>query len=113
MFYVAWLSSGNRDVRHPVILFLIALAFVLASRPVAYEVKAADDILSWKRVPVPLEGDAGGWVLADDADIMCLEMGSDGSLYCHATPSGTTHTLFKSVDDGRSWESTGGVTADI
>ena len=75
--------------------------------------KAADDILSWKRVSIPLEGDAGGWVLAENADIRCLEISEDSTLYCHATPSGTTQTLFKSVDSGISWVSTGDVSHEI
>lgn len=32
------------------------------------------------------------------------------ALYCYANPSGTTYTLFKSTDSGRSWTTTGKVT---
>ncbi|MBN2075995.1 MAG: WD40 repeat domain-containing protein [Dehalococcoidales bacterium] len=94
-------------------LFVVVFVSVLSLNPLTYGARAADDILSWKRVPAPLEGDAGGWVLAEDADIMCLEISDDGTLYCHANPSSTTQTLFKSVDNGISWVSAGGVSDDI
>ena len=113
MFVVTRLKFKNRNIRHFIVLLYFALLLILLMYHVAYGVKAAEESISWRRVPVPLEGDPGGWVLAEDADITCLEMSADGSLYCHATPSETIQTMFKSTDKGRSWIPTGGVTDDI
>ncbi|MBN1368404.1 MAG: hypothetical protein JW967_10820, partial [Dehalococcoidales bacterium] len=73
---------------------------------------AADNALNWRKVGLPSEGQAGGWVLAKGANIQCLTQSADGMLYCYAAPAGTAYTLFKSVDDGHSWSFTGGV-ADV
>ena len=51
---------------------------------------------------MPAEGITGKWALANGSDIRCLTMANDGTLYCYANPSGTTFTLFKSADNGRS-----------
>ena len=61
-------------------------------------------------VNIPTEGIAGKWTLANGSDIRCLTMASDGTLYCYANPAGTTYTLFKSQDNGRSWITTGKVS---
>ena len=113
MFGMAGLNNGNKHLKYSISVCLFTLLFTTAFNPLTYAVKAAEESVSWRRVPVPLEGDPGGWVLAEDADITCLEMSGDGTLYCHATPSGTTQTLFKSVDEGRSWLPIRKVTHDI
>lgn len=70
---------------------------------------AAPDDLTWTPVPLPANGPAGGWVLAAGSDIRHLTTAPDGTLYCYATPTATTDTLFKSSDDGLTWASTGHV----
>jgi hypothetical protein len=88
-----------------VLLFLPLLAAIFSvSRPVS-----ATDTAQWAPVNLPTEGVAGKWTLAAGSDIRCLTMANDGTLYCYANPSGTTYTLFKSSDAGRSWTTTGKV----
>ena len=42
-----------------------------------------------------------------------LTLARDGTIYCYASPSGTSYTLFKSGDGGYSWSSAGKVTDAI
>ena len=81
------------------LLFLPLLAAII---PIYQPVSAADTA-QWMPVNIPTEGVAGKWTLAAGSDIRCLTMANDGTLYCYANPSGTTSTLFKSTDAGRSW----------
>ena len=92
-----------------VLLLLPLVAAVISfSRPVS-----AADTAQWVPVNIPTEGVAGKWTLAAGSDIRCLTMANDGTLYCYANPSGTTYTLFKSADAGRSWTTTGKVSDAI
>jgi hypothetical protein len=75
--------------------------------------KASPDEVKWSSVDIPLPGEAGSWVLASGSDIRHLAIAADGTLYCHANPTGTSYTLFKSTDGGFSWAHTGAVTDDI
>jgi len=70
---------------------------------------AAVGEVRWCRVPIPTEGETGGWVLASGADVSHLTSAADGTLYCYATPTGTNRRLFKSTDGGNRWLQTGGV----
>ena len=92
----------------PSLLFLTLLAVII---PVRHPVLAVDAV-QWTPVNIPAEGTTsdGKWTLANGSDIRCLTMANDGTLYCYANPSGTNYTLFKSVDNGRSWTTTGKVT---
>ena len=67
---------------------------------------AAPDEVKWSQVNLPTEGKLGDWVLASGSDVQHLTMAIDGSLYCYANPSGTSYTLFKSIDGGYSWSYT-------
>ena len=90
----------------PLLFFLTILtAAVFFNHPVA-----AVDAVQWTPVNIPSEGITGKWMLANGSDIRHLTMAKDGTLYCYANPSGTTYTLFKSTDNGRSWTTTGKVT---
>jgi hypothetical protein len=91
-------------------LVLISLSLVILSFPFS-AVKAGD--VAWSVVPLPVEGEAGSWVLANGADVKCLTAAKDGTLYCYATPSGTTERLFKSTNSGRGWASVGNVQDTI
>ncbi|HEY40772.1 MAG TPA: hypothetical protein G4O18_02810 [Dehalococcoidia bacterium] len=68
---------------------------------------AIADEVRWSRVNTPTEGELNGWILASGADIKHLTLAANGTLYCYATPSGTSYRLFKSVDDGNTWSQTG------
>lgn len=90
----------------PTVLF--ALSLVLATRLLPCVAALADtDEVIWTAVKIPAEGQPGKWVLANGSDLQHLTMSSDGTLYCYATPSGTTDTLFKSNDNGIGWSPTG------
>lgn len=67
---------------------------------------AAPDEVKWSEVNLPIEGKLGDWVLASGSDVQHLTMAIDGSLYGYANPSGTSYTLFKSMDGGYSWSYT-------
>ncbi len=88
---------------------LIILASITATSPAA----ANPDEIKWSRVNIPAEGTAGNWVLASGSDVQHLTMAIDGTLYCYASPSGTSYTLFKSTDGGYSWSYTGNVKDSI
>jgi len=72
---------------------------------------ASSDKVKWLRVPIPTEGEAGNWQLADGSNIQHLTMAADGTLYAYA--EGLTYTLFKSTDGGNSWWHTGNVQDGI
>jgi len=90
------------------LLFITAVCAAINAFP--YFVWAADTV-QWTTVNIPAEGSTGGlWKLANGSDIRYLTMANDGTLYCYANPAGTTHTLFRSSDGGRSWTTPGKVT---
>ena len=72
---------------------------------------ASSDEVKWLRVPIPTEGEAGNWQLADGSNIQHLTMAADGTLFAYA--EGLTYTLFKSTDGGNSWWHTGNVQDNI
>ena len=74
---------------------------------------AAEDGARWSPLPLPSDGDTGNWTLAGDAEPALLTVTADGTLYCYATPTGTTDTLFQSKDSGLSWRSIGRVKDTI
>ncbi|MFC1920807.1 hypothetical protein ACFLYQ_03670 [Chloroflexota bacterium] len=74
---------------------------------------AAPDEVKWCIVDIPAGGEAGNWVLAGGSDVKHLAMTSDGTLYCYANPSATSHTLYKSDDAGFKWSSVAEVTDTI
>jgi photosystem II stability/assembly factor-like uncharacterized protein len=88
---------------------MLFLALFAAIIPVHQPVSATD-AAQWTPVNIPAEGNAGKWTLANGSDLRYLTLANDGTLYCYANPSGTTYTLFKSKDGGRSWTTTGKVT---
>ena len=84
---------------------IVLLSLLVSATPMI----ASSGEVKWSRVNIPIEGKSGNWVLAHDSDVRHLEMDIDGTLYCYANPSGTSYTLFKSVDEGKSWSYTGKV----
>lgn len=89
-----------------VLLILSFLGITLFPSPAS---SASIEPVTWIPVNLPADGIAGNWVLADGSDAQCLTMAPDGTLYCYANPSGTTYTLFKSLDGGSTWSFTGKV----
>ena len=87
---------------------IIALSLIAFSLPVVTSLAAPDEV-KWSSLSLPKEGESGKWRLASGADTRCLTMTADGILYCYATPTGTTDTLFQSTDGGLSWHSIGRV----
>lgn len=92
------------------LILLLSLVGLIARTSPAL---SAPDEVTWSRVNIPTEGNPGGWMLAKGSDVKHLTMATDGSLYTYANPSGVSHTLFKSTDDGYSWSHTGGVEDEI
>ncbi|MFH1003830.1 MAG: hypothetical protein V1780_06775, partial [Chloroflexota bacterium] len=95
---------------HYLALILLCLLGPVASRALA---TADPSTVRWVPVSIPAEGKPGNWGLAQGSDVKQLSRAADGTLYAYANPSGTSHTLFKSADGGRSWAETGPVTDTI
>jgi len=96
----------------PLALALILLMSLFGST-VPTPAIANPEVVKWSTVDIPTEGKPGNWLLADGSDVQHLTMAIDGTVYAYANPSGTSHTLFKSTDDGLSWAYTGKVKDDI
>ena len=94
-------------------LALTLLISLLGTINAASPVSATPDEVKREKVNIPTEGETGNWVLAAGSDVKHLTMAKDGTLYAYANPSGTSYTLFKSVDAGYSWSATGDVQAAI
>jgi len=65
----------------------------------------------WHQENIPLEGEDGGWLLAEGSDVRHLAITDDGALY--ACIDGLDYTLFRSTDGGYSWSQIGDVTDTI
>jgi hypothetical protein len=91
------------------LVLLLSLSLAIPTTPAT----ASPDEVKWSKVNIPTEGTAGNWVLAGGSDVKALTMAIDGTLYACANPSGTSYTLFKSIDGGYSWSYTGKVTDSI
>ncbi len=92
-----------------IITIILLLNFiVLKPYPV---LSATPQSLKWTRVDIPMEGAAGGWVLADGSDIQHLTVAADGTLYAYG--KGLTCTLYKSTDRGLKWSPIGNVQDEI
>jgi photosystem II stability/assembly factor-like uncharacterized protein len=92
------------------VLGLILLLSVSMAIPV-HPAAAAAESVSWTKVDIPAEGEAGHWVLAAGSDIRHLTAGSDGTLYAYV--AGPAYTLYRSADGGYSWEHIGNVSDAI
>ncbi|MFC1939429.1 WD40/YVTN/BNR-like repeat-containing protein [Chloroflexota bacterium] len=97
----------------PAALALALLLSLPGTISVSGEAASALDEVKWCRASIPTEGETGDWVLASGSNVRHLTRAVDGTLYCYASPSGTSYTLFKSTDAGRSWSHTGKVTDTI
>jgi len=89
------------------LIILLALPSLVSVTPIA----TATEEVRWFQESIPVEGEAGGWLLADGSDVRHLAVSSDGTIY--ACVNGLTDTLYKSTDGGYSWSQTGNVTGTI
>ncbi len=64
--------------------------------------ESASNIAGWQQANIPAQGAEHGWLLAAGSDITCLAADSKGVLY--AGVSGMPSNLYKSLDDGQSWQ---------
>ncbi len=93
-------------VKYILILGLIPLLSLYAIIPTS-PAAASPDAAKWTRVNIPADGEAGNWVLADGSDVRHLTMANDGTLYAYVP--GLTYTLYRSTDNGTSWNHIGNV----
>ena len=89
---------------------LILLLSLLSWISVTPAVTATEEV-RWLQEAIPVEGEAGDWLLADGSDVRHLAVTVDGTLY--ACVSGLSDSLYKSTDGGYSWSHTGNVTGTI
>lgn len=90
-----------------VALGLLLLAWLSLTAPAV----ASPDLVKWSRVNIPTDGEAGGWGLALGSDVRHLTMTTDGTLYAYG--KGLSYTLYKSTDQGHSWQAIGKVQDEI
>jgi len=87
---------------------VLTLGLLLVGVPILTSPVLADpDMVKWSKVNIPIQGKAGGWVLASGSDVQHLTMASDGTLYAYG--KGLTYTLYQSIDGGYSWSYIGKV----
>ncbi len=89
------------------LIIIVSLSFFTSATPMV----TATEEVKWYRESIPVEGEAGGWLLADGSDVRQLAVTTDGALY--ACVEGLADSLYKSVDGGYSWSQTGNVTGTI
>ncbi len=104
------MSKAKLTVAFAASVLILALLYPGRAAPPTL---AAAGYAVWYPITIPEPGAAGNWVLAPGSDAGPLAMASDGTLYCYATPAGTSFRLFKSSDGGRKWAPTGNVTDTI
>jgi hypothetical protein len=95
------------------ILCLIASFTILVILPddKISTIESASNAVSWQQANIPSQGAEHGWLLANGSDITCLASDSRGILYAGVT--GLSSNLYKSSDDGKSWQSVGSDTDTI
>ncbi len=92
---------------------LIAALAVFIAIPNGYENIAAStsNAARWQQANIPTQGAEHDWLLASGSDITCLAADSNGILYAGVT--GMPSNLYKSLDDGQSWQAIGNGTEAI
>ena len=66
---------------------------------------SASNSARWLQANIPEQGAEHGWLLASGSDITCLAADSKGILYAGVT--GMPSNLYKSLDNGQSWQAIG------
>ena len=88
---------------------IIVLLSLLGPVSVTPVVAATEEVI-WYQESIPVEGEAGGWLLAEGSDVRHLAATAEGTLF--ACVEGLAYTLYKSTD-GYSWSQIGNVTDTI
>jgi len=96
-------------------LFLCLIAsltiFVILPDDETGTIESASNAITWQTANIPGQGAENGWLLAAGSDITCLASDSTGILYAGVT--GLSSNLYKSFDDGKSWQAIGNGTDAI
>ena len=112
--FVLTISSCRIKIRHmaksgSIIVLIVSLClFNLVS---VTPVITFPEEVRWHQENIPLEGEDGGWLLAEGSDVRHLAITDDNALY--ACIDGLDYTLFRSTDGGCSWSQIGDVTDTI
>jgi hypothetical protein len=91
--------SYYRTFIYSLISLLLLLIILIGNNTI---VESASEAARWQKVDIPLQGEIGSWLLAKDSDITCLTSDSKNILY--AGVSGLPSNLYKSADNGISWQ---------
>lgn len=112
--FILTISSCRIRIRHMakpgsiiVLIVLLCLFNLVSVTPVITFPEEA----RWHQENIPLEGENGGWLLAEGSDVRHLAITDDGALYAYV--DGLDYTLFRSTDGGCSWSQIGDVTDSI
>lgn len=92
-------------------IILLVVLFCLISLVSFTPLISFPEDVRWHRENTPLEGEDGGWLLAEGSDVRQLAITADGVLY--ACIEGLAYALFRSTDGGSSWSQTGNVSENI
>ena len=93
-------------IKRLIICFSAALAALLLIPDVNESIAgSASNSARWLQANIPAQGAECGWLLASGSDITCLAADSKGVLYAGVT--GMPSNLYKSLDDGQSWQAIG------
>ncbi|MDD4923798.1 MAG: hypothetical protein PHF74_03040 [Dehalococcoidales bacterium] len=90
-------------IKRLIVCLMAALtAFVIIPYANGSIAESATNIAGWQQANIPAPGAEHGWLLAAGSDITCLAADSNGIIY--AGVSGMPSNLYKSLDDGQSWQ---------
>ena len=109
--FILTISGCRIKIRHMtkpgsiiVLIVLLCLFNLVSVSPVI----TFPEEVRWHQENIPLEGENGGWLLAEGSDVRHLAITDDGALYAYV--DGLDYTLFRSADGGCSWSQIGDVT---
>ncbi len=112
--FILTISSCRIKIRHMaksgsiiVLIVLLCLFNLVSVTPVI----TFPEEVRWHQENIPLEGEGGGWLLAEGSDVRHLATTGDGILYAYV--DGLDYTFFRSADGGCSWSQIGDVTDAI
>jgi hypothetical protein len=98
-------------IKHFSCLAAAITVFLIIPYGGSYIAEGASNTARWQQANIPAPGAEYGWLLASGSDITCLAIDSNGILY--AAVSGMPSNLYKSMDDGNSWQAAGSGTDTI
>ena len=80
------------------LILALSVTLILFGFSFSSATESSNDINQWVAVDIPAQGQAGGWFLAHDSDILHLALVDDGVLY--AAVSDTVNRVYRSNDGG-------------